>query len=219
MSTGREGPEVEKWLADTRASYDADAVSYADEVRNLMDELPAERDVMTLFAELVRAHGGGPVADVGCGPGRITAHLRSLGVDAFGIDLSPRMIEVARSEHPGVRFEVGSMTQLDLDEGALAALVAWYSIIHVPDQAIGAVLSGFRRVLRPGGLLLLGFHVGDPTPAKPQEDGERWPESYVRRRPPSQVAAWLEEANFTIEAHSTVTSAARRLGGVLLARR
>ncbi|MEU5951796.1 methyltransferase domain-containing protein [Streptomyces sp. NPDC047525] len=219
MSTGQDGPEAEKWLADTRASYDADATSYADETRNLLAELPPEQDVMALFAERVRAHGGGPVADVGCGPGRITAHLRDLGVDAFGIDLSPRMIEVARREHPGVRFEEGSMTQLDFADGTLAALVAWYSIIHVPDEAIGAVLAGFRRVLRPGGPLLVGFHVGDPSPPEPQENGERWPESYVRRREPSQVAAWIEEAGFTLEAHPTLTSAARKLGGVLLAHR
>ena len=89
-----------------------------DEVRNLLAELPPEREVMALVAEWVRAHGGGPIADVGCGPGRITAHLRDLGVDAFGIDLSPRMIEVARREHPGLRFEVGSMTQLGLADGA-----------------------------------------------------------------------------------------------------
>lgn len=206
-------------MTDTRASYDADATSYADETRNLLAELPAERDTMALFAERVRAQGGGPVADVGCGPGRITAHLSGLGVDAFGIDLSPRMIEVARREYPGLRFEVGSMTQLGLADGALGALIAWYSIIHVPDDAIGAVLAGFRRVLRPGGLLLLGFHVGDATPPKPREDGESWPESYVRRRRPSQVAAWLDEAGFTAETHPTLTSAARTLGGVLLARR
>ncbi|WP_285563949.1 class I SAM-dependent methyltransferase [Streptomyces sp. RTGN2] len=219
MSTGREDPEAPQWLTDTRASYDADATSYADEVRNLLAELPAEQDAMALFAERVRAQGGGPVADVGCGPGRITAHLRDLGVDAFGIDLSPRMIEVARREHPGVHFEVGSMTQLGLAEGALAALVAWYSIIHVPDEAIGAVLAGFRRVLRPGGLLLVGFHTGEAASPDAQESRGRWPESYVRRRPPSQVAAWIEEAGFTVETHPTLTSAANRLGGVLLARR
>ncbi|WP_326667752.1 class I SAM-dependent DNA methyltransferase [Streptomyces sp. NBC_01257] len=219
MSTGREDPEAPQWLTDTRASYDADATSYADEVRNLLAELPAEQDAMALFAERVRAQGGGPVADVGCGPGRITAHLRDLGVDAFGIDLSPRMIEVARREHPGVHFEVGSMTQLGLAEGALAALVAWYSIIHVPDEAIGAVLAGFRRVLRPGGLLLVGFHTGEAASPDAQESRGRWPESYVRRRRPSQVAAWIEEAGFTVETHPTLTSAANRLGGVLLARR
>nr|WP_203645837.1 class I SAM-dependent methyltransferase [Streptomyces sp. SID14478] len=206
-------------MADTRASYDADAAEYADETRNLLAELPAERDVMDHFAEQVRAHGGGPVADVGCGPGRITAYLKSLGVDAFGIDLSPRMVEVARREHPGLHFEVGSMTQLQLADGGLAGLVAWYSIIHVPDDAIGAVLAGFRRALRPGGLLLVGFHVGDAAPPEAQESGDRWPESYVRRRRPDQVAAWLDEAGFTAETHPTLTSAARTLGGVLLVRR
>ncbi|MCX5145040.1 class I SAM-dependent methyltransferase [Streptomyces sp. NBC_00338] len=220
MSTGREDPEAPQWLTDTRASYDADATSYADEVRNLLAELPAEQDAMALFAERVRAQGGGPVADVGCGPGRITAHLRDLGVDAFGIDLSPRMIEVARREHPGVHFEVGSMTQLGLAEGALAALVAWSSIIHVPDEAIGAVLGwpAAQQAAAPR-LLLVGFHTGEAASPDAQESRGRWPESYVRRRRPSQVAAWIEEAGFTVETHPTLTSAANRLGGVLLARR
>ncbi|MFD0304279.1 class I SAM-dependent methyltransferase [Streptomyces sp. NPDC127119] len=219
MSTGREDPETESWLADTRASYDADATDYADETRNLLAELPPEQEVMALFAESVRAAGGGPVADVGCGPGRITAHLRDLGVDAFGIDLSPRMIEVARSEHPGLRFEVGSMTHLALADGSLTALLSWYAIMHVPDEAIGEVLAGFHRVLRPGGLLLLGFHAANTSPPKAQAPDEAWPESYGHRRRPSQVATWLTETGFTVEPHPTITSAARTLGGVLLAHR
>jgi ubiquinone/menaquinone biosynthesis C-methylase UbiE len=136
-------------LADTRTSYDTVAASYAEQVRNLLDETPYERAVLALFADLVRATGGGPVADVGCGPGRITAYLSELGVDTFGIDLSPAMIESARSEHPGLRFEVGSMTDLDLSDASVAGLVAWYSLIHVPDDEIGSVLTHFRRVLRP----------------------------------------------------------------------
>lgn len=111
------------------------------------------------------------------------------------------------------------MTQLDVAEGSLAALIAWYSIIHIPDEAIGAVLAGFRRVLRPGGLLLVGFHVGDASPPKSREDGGDWPESYVRRRRPSQVADLLDAAGFTVETHPTLTSAALKLGGVLAARR
>jgi trans-aconitate methyltransferase len=63
--------------------------------------------------EHVRAAGGGLVADLGCGPGRITAHLRDLGLDAFGLDLSPAMIGLARSEHPSLRFEVGPMDALE----------------------------------------------------------------------------------------------------------
>lgn len=210
---------AEDWLADTRTSYDTVAASYADQVRNLLDETPYERAVLALFADLVRATGGGPVADVGCGPGRITAHLSELGVDTFGIDLSPAMIESARREHPGLRFEVGSMTDLDLSDASMAGLVAWYSLIHIPDDEIGSVLTHFRRVLRPGGPLVLSFHVGDATRLKTQGYGGHPMKVHVHRRRPGQVAAWLSEAGFTVEAQMTLSSAESTLGGILFARR
>ncbi|MFE7788602.1 class I SAM-dependent DNA methyltransferase [Streptomyces sp. NPDC057460] len=210
---------TEGWLADTRTSYDTVATSYAEQVRNVLDETPEERAVLALFANLVRTSGGGPVADVGCGPGRITAHLRELGVDAFGIDLSPAMIEVARRDHPGLRFEVGSMTDLDLADASMAGLVAWYSLIHVPDDEIGSVLAHFHRVLRPGGPLLLSFHVGDESRLKTQGYGGHPMKVYVHRRQPCQMTAWLNDAGFTVEAHRTLSSAESTLGGILLARR
>ncbi|MEY9836531.1 class I SAM-dependent methyltransferase [Streptacidiphilus sp. EB103A] len=210
---------TEGWLADTRTSYDTVAASYADQVRNLLDETPYERAVLALFADLVRANGGGPVADVGCGPGRITAYLCDLGVDTFGIDLSPAMIESARREHPRLRFEIGSMTDLDLSDASMAGLVAWYSLIHIPDDEIGSVLAHFRRVLRPGGPLLLSFHVGDETQLKTQGYGGHPMKVHVHRRRPDQVAAWLNEAGFAVEAQMTLSSAESRLGGILFARR
>jgi trans-aconitate methyltransferase len=60
---------ADSWLADTRTSYDTVAASYADQVRAVLGEKPYLRAPLTLFADLVRAEGGGPVADVGCGPG------------------------------------------------------------------------------------------------------------------------------------------------------
>ncbi|MGC4858371.1 class I SAM-dependent methyltransferase [Micromonospora sp. DT41] len=207
------------WLADTRTSYDTVADSYAHLLRGLLAEAPYERAAFALFADLVRAAGGGPVADVGCGSGRITAHLHELGMDAFGIDLSPGMIDVARRDHPGLRFEVGSMTDLPLAEGSVAGLLAWYSLIHIPDDQIGAVLAHFRRVLRPGCPLLLGFHVGDETTLKTQGYGGHPMNVYVHRRQPAQVAAWLHDAGFTVEAQTTVVSPESRLGGIVFARR
>ncbi|GGU42326.1 class I SAM-dependent DNA methyltransferase [Streptomyces violascens] len=210
---------TESWLADTRTSYDTVATSYADQVRDLLDETPYERSVLALFAELVQATDGGPVADVGCGPGRITAHLRSLGLDAFGIDLSPAMVETARREHPGLRFEVGSMTDLDLADASVAGLVAWYSLIHVPDDEVGPVFGHFRRVVRPGGLLLLGFHVGDESRLKTRGYGGHAMKVHVHRRQPAQVSAWLDDAGFTVEAQMTLSSAESPLGGIVFARR
>ncbi|GGS15675.1 hypothetical protein GCM10010221_10910 [Streptomyces parvus] len=66
----------------------------------------------------------------------MTEHLHGLGrgLDVFGIDLSPQMVAVARQEHPGLRFEVGSMLALELPVASLGGLLAWYSTIHVPDR-------------------------------------------------------------------------------------
>ncbi|MFH8572920.1 class I SAM-dependent methyltransferase [Streptomyces sp. NPDC017993] len=211
-------PNTDDWLEDTRTSYDTVATSYADQVRHLLEETPDQRAVLAQFADLVCTSGGGSVADVGCGPGRITAHLRALGVDAFGIDLSPGMIEVARRDHPGLRFELGSMTHLDLAHDSMGGLVAWYSLIHVPDDEISSVLAHFQRVLRPGGPLLLSFHVGDDSQLKTQGYGGHPMKVYVHRRQPGQMAAWLNDAGFTVEEHMTLSSAESTLGGLLLAR-
>jgi SAM-dependent methyltransferase len=209
---------AEGWLADTRTSYDTVAASYADLVRNLLVEAPYERAMLALFADLVHAAGGGRVADVGCGSGRITAYLGELGVDAFGIDLSPGMVDVARRDYPGLQFEVGSMTDLDLADASVAGLVAWYSLIHIPDDEVGAVFAHFRRVMSPGSPLLLGFHVGDEPRLKTQGYGGHPMKVYVHRRQPAQVAAWLRDAGFTVEAQMTLSSPESALGAILFGR-
>ncbi|MFC4562217.1 class I SAM-dependent methyltransferase [Nocardiopsis mangrovi] len=151
------------FLGTARTFYDTIADDYVDWIRGELDAKPLDRALLAAFAELARATGAGPVADVGCGPGRISAHLHALGVDVFGLDLSPRMVALARRDHPGLRFEVGSMTGLDLADASLGGIVAWYSIIHVPREELPRVFAEFHRVLAPGGHVLLAFQVGDHT--------------------------------------------------------
>lgn len=182
------------WLTDTRDSYDTVAVSYAEHTRDLLDELPHVRAALRLFAE----ETDGPVADVGCGPGLVTAHLHALGADVFGVDLSPAMIELARRTHPGLRFEVGSMTE---PLGTpVAGILAWWSLIHVPDELVPVVFGHFREALPPNGLLMLGFHVGDDTRVKTQGYGGHPMRVHVHLRRPERVAEWLLAAGFTVEA-------------------
>ncbi|UUN29269.1 class I SAM-dependent methyltransferase [Streptomyces sp. FIT100] len=149
------------YLTAVREAYDSVAVAYAELLRGELATKPLDRAMLAAFAELVQGPDVGPVADLGCGPGRITAHLRSLGVDAFGIDLSPEMVAVARRSHPELRFEEGSMTALDVEDGTLGGIVAWYSTVHTPPQMLPAVFAEFHRVLAPGGRLLLAFKAGD----------------------------------------------------------
>ncbi|MFI7543061.1 class I SAM-dependent methyltransferase [Actinoplanes sp. NPDC049599] len=207
------------WLDDTRASYDTVAVSYAGLLREALAGEPFQRGLLGLFAELVRARGNGPVADIGCGPGRITGYLRGIGLDAFGIDLSPAMIEVARRDHPGLRFEVGSMTELDLPDESVTGLLAWFSLIHVPDDEVPKVLSEFFRVLRPGGALLLGFHAGAGKVLKTEGYGGHPMKVYVHRRSTAQVAGRLTAAGFTVEAEMTHHPAPHIEGGFAFAHR
>jgi ubiquinone/menaquinone biosynthesis C-methylase UbiE len=209
---------VDGWLADTRSSYDTVAVSYADQVREILAGESYLLAALELFADMVHTAGGGPVADVGCGPGHVTAHLHELGVDAFGIDLSPVMIDVARRDHPDLRFEVGSMTELNLADASVTALLAFWSLIHVPDDAIPTVFGHFRRVLRPGGPLLLGFHIGDESRLKTQGYGGHPMKVHVHRRQPAQVAAWLRDAGFTVEAQLLLGLDEGHPGAVLFAR-
>lgn len=211
--------DADSWLVDTRTSYATVAAGYADQLRDALAGYPYLCGALASFADMVRAAGGGPVADMGCGPGHVTAHLHALGVDAFGIDLSPAMIEVARREHPGLRFEVGSMTDLDLPDASVAGLLGWWSLVHVPDDAIGTVLGHFHRVLRPGGRLVLGFHAGDGSWLKTEGYGGHPMRVHVHRRPPARVRAWLRAAGFAVEAETLLDPDGASPGAILFARR
>ncbi|SDP34630.1 Methyltransferase domain-containing protein [Nakamurella panacisegetis] len=178
--------------SEVRASYDTVAVDYEALLRDELDGRPLERALLTAFAEMV---GAGPVADVGCGPGRVAAHLQALGLDVFGIDLSPGMVDVARAAHPGIRFEVSSMTALDVADGGLAGVLAWYSVVHMPDSELPAVFGEFARVLRPGGSVLLAFHLGDDPVHLDHAYGH--PLSLdVHPHQPDHVASMLSDAGF-----------------------
>lgn len=184
-------------MADTRTSYDTVAVSYTDKMRDAIAADPHLRAALAVFAEQVQS---GPVADIGCGPGHVTAHLNGLGLDVFGIDLSPGMIDVARRDHPGLRFEVGSMTDLRLDDASVGGLIAWWSLIHIPDDELPVVLGQFHRMLRPGGPLQIGFHVGDESRLKTQGYGGHPMKVHVHRRRTDKMASWLRDAGFAVEA-------------------
>ncbi|GAA1908391.1 class I SAM-dependent methyltransferase [Streptomyces sodiiphilus] len=187
------------FLDATRGSYDVLASSYLDRLDPDLDLPPLSQALHRTFAELVKAQGGGPVADVGCGPGWVTDILHGLGLDVFGIDLSPGMVAEARRTYPGLRFEVGSMLSLDLEDATLGGLLASYSIIHIPRDRLPEVFAEFHRVLAPGGQLMLTFQVGDES----LHFDEAWGKSVsldFYRQQPSDVVGLLREAGFEVTA-------------------
>ncbi|MEV6796473.1 methyltransferase domain-containing protein [Streptomyces sp. NPDC051320] len=148
-------------LAATREAYDAAAPTYAELFRDTLRDSALDRAILGAFAEVATASGEVRVADLGCGPGHITAHLDGLGLAAFGVDASPAMIKLARQAYPALRFDVGSMTALNIADGTLGGVLSRWSIIHTPPHELPAILVEFHRVLAPGGHLLLGFSASD----------------------------------------------------------
>jgi SAM-dependent methyltransferase len=103
----------------------------------------------------------GRMLDLGCGPGYWTAYLQSLGVEVTGVDMVPEFIAHARRTHPGVDFRLGSMTELQFPAHSISGILSWYSTIHLPPSELGGVLAEFRRLLSPGGMLVVGFFDSD----------------------------------------------------------
>ncbi|MGW3469037.1 class I SAM-dependent DNA methyltransferase [Saccharopolyspora sp. NPDC000995] len=180
-------------LGATADAYDAVAVRYTEYVRNELDGLALDRAVLAAFAELARNTGAGHVAELGCGSGRVTAHLRDLGLDVFGIDLSPVMIDLARKTYPDLRFDVGSMDALDLPDDKLDGIVSWYSVIHAPPQDLPSYITEFQRVLAPGGHLLLAFFEAEDGPVTAFDHKV----TTAYRWPIDDLAGLASEAGFT----------------------
>ena len=197
------------FVTTTRTFYDAVAEDYAEMFAAERTE-PRDGTVLADFAELVNRGGGGPVADLGCGPGRTTAHLASLGLDVLGLDLSGSMLAIARRENPDLTFRQGSMLELDIPDGALAGAVSWYSSIHTPVDRLPSLFAEFHRVLAPGGHLLIAFQAGDRPLTLDRPFGHPVRLDFERRRPEA-MAGLLEAAGFALRSR-TVREADTELG-------
>lgn len=133
----------------------------------------------------------GTVLDVGCGPGHLTDHLRSLGVEATGIDLVPELLDHARAAFPDGRYALGSARRLPVADHSVAGVLAWYSLIHLPPDELDDALTEVRRTLAAGGTLVVGFFDGDEVAAFAHKvvTAYRWPVD--------ELSARLESAGFT----------------------
>ena len=173
-----------------------------DEVR-LAYRVQAERYI-ELFGSIAQTHDDdlafiarhlsirpGAVLDVGCGPGHLTEYVRSLDVDASGIDMVPEFVEHARATNSQGRYELGSMARLPVADYSLTGILAWYSLIHVPPDDLDGVLAELRRTIVPAGLLVAGFFDGEEVAAFEHQVVTAW------SWPVDEFSERLRDAGFT----------------------
>lgn len=180
---------------DTRESYDSVAQAYAEHLSDELAGKPLDRHLLNRFAEETR--GRGLVADLGCGPGHVARYLSQQGVRIEGIDFSHQMVAVARSMNPGLDFRVEDMRHLDADDGSLAGVVLFYSIVHLDAMELLPVFREVRRVLIPGGLALVAFHAGEEVVHRDELFGAQVSLDFRCHNPENVITA-LRSARFAV---------------------
>lgn len=154
--------------APIRNDYDRIAGEYARRLFHELEGKPKDRELLLRFAASVGDQG--TICDMGCGPGHVARFLRDAGARVFGLDLSPAMLEHARRLNPDIEFREGDMLSLPLADAAVAGITAFYAIVNLPAESLPIAFREMFRVLQPGGLLLLAFHIGGAV----LRPGELW---------------------------------------------
>ncbi len=179
-----------------RDNYDRLADEYATHLFGELQNKPLDQELLHRFASEMK--GRGEVCDMGCGPGQVTRYMHDAGVTAFGLDLSPGMLEQARKLNPDLCFSEGNVLALDLEDQSLVGITAFYAIVNLPEESLPVVFREMHRVLRPGGLLLLAFHIGDQV----VQVQEMWGRSVAMEFfffQPSAIRRYMEAAGLEIE--------------------
>ena len=186
---------MKNFTQDTQAGYDAVSHEYAEKFKDEMDDKPFDRDCLDRLARDVGDLG--PICDLGCGPGQIARYLHRKGAQTFGVDLSPKMVAEAQRLNPEIHFHQGNMLSLAEEDNSWGGIAAFYCIIHIPREQIVEALLEMKRVLKPGGLLLVTFHIG--TEIKHLDE---WWEKPVNLDfafyLPQEMEGWLKEAGFEL---------------------
>lgn len=171
-----------------RAAYTARAAEYIEHFGDVADTDGRDRAWIARWADEV----SGPVLDAGCGPGQWSSFLHAHGVSVSGVDIVPAFIERARLAFPEIAFRTGELADIDMPDGSLGGVLAWYSLIHADSDDLTAILREFRRTLAPGGRLLVGFFDGP--------DEEEFPHAVVsaRYRSVEAMARVLGDAGFAV---------------------
>ena len=150
---------MKKFIQDTQTSYDRVATEYADRFKDEMDGKPFDRDCLDRLAREVGELG--PICDLGCGPGQIARYLHRQGIETLGVDLSSNMVAEAQRLNPEIPFHQGNLLSLPDADDCWGGIAAFYCILHIPRDQVVDALREMKRVLKPGGVLLVTFHIGE----------------------------------------------------------
>jgi ubiquinone/menaquinone biosynthesis C-methylase UbiE len=148
-------------LSKVESLYDTVAIEYAEEFSGEHEKKPKDREILHRFSQEIGDRR--PVWDFGCGPGQTAGYLKNLGVEISGLDLSEKILKQARTLHPEIHFRRGNILEVEFEDNSIAGVVAFYAIVHFTEEQVGMAFREVFRVLQPGGIFLLTYHIGEET--------------------------------------------------------
>jgi ubiquinone/menaquinone biosynthesis C-methylase UbiE len=148
-------------LNKIEAVYDKVAKEYAEAFSGEHEKKPKDREILKRFSLEIKDRK--PVWDFGCGPGHTTEYLKNLGIEISGLDLSEKILEQARTIHPGIHFRKGNILDLEFENDSIAGAVAFYAMVHFTEEQVETACREVFRVLQPGGIFLFTYHIGRET--------------------------------------------------------
>lgn len=111
---------------------------------------------------------GALVLDAGCGAGTKSKYLTAKGVDVIGIDFSEKMIEIAKREVPGVKFEVLGLKNAGRLKKKFDGIFAQASLLHIPKKEVQGIMKKLSGLLEPGGYFYVA--VKEIKPGRKEEE-------------------------------------------------
>ncbi|MGD2033684.1 MAG: class I SAM-dependent methyltransferase [Bacteroidales bacterium] len=140
--------------------YDHAYHDYYDKFQDELDKKPYDKDFLTRFISLLDKND--KILDIGCcSTAQQARFFRDNGFHVTSIDLSEKCIATARQHFPGIDFIQMDMLNMNFDNDSFHAINAFYSIIHIPDEKLNGLFSGFNRILKLNGKIAITVHAGD----------------------------------------------------------
>lgn len=186
-------PDFHEIRASLRVSYDGGA-----DRRDQTGKAPWKIAERAAFLRRLRQEGCARLLEIGAGTGQDAAFFAGNGLAVVATDLSQEM--VARCRAKGLDARVLDFAALDFEPACFDAVHAMNCLLHVPDSALPAVLTGIARVLRPGGLFFLGVYGGTSSAGAAEWD-DHVPPRFFAWRSDAEIVRFAAQSFDVVDFH------------------
>lgn len=154
-----ENPDIKNLTTQEKTKSVVD--DYDDIAREYAEEFYNDTSDNKYIDKFLQSLNGKKILDAGCGVGEDCKYIEDKGFKAIGIDLSQRMLEIAKEKYPNGRFQIMDMTDITYPENTFDGIISNCSLFHIPTELLPQTLESFKRVLKPNGKLLLILQEGN----------------------------------------------------------